>query len=118
MSEQEFNRIFAKNLRYQLDKNGMTQKELSEKLNVAVSSVGYWISASKTPRMEKLEKMCEIFHCKREDLMMQKDEEIRYIDSFMKRLMAAGDKLPNEILEQFVLAIEAAARACEKMEVK
>ena len=64
-----FNSIFAKNLRYYLEANQMTQVELSKKLNVGTTSVYNWCAGIKIPRMDKVDKMCQIFGCKRSDLI-------------------------------------------------
>ena len=74
MSEQEFNRVFANNLKNKLSESGMTRAEFAEKVGVGISSVGFWTSGTKTPRMDKIDKMCEIFHCKRSDLLEEKTE--------------------------------------------
>lgn len=69
MSEQEFNVIFSKRLKYYLGKYDMTQSELAKRLGVSTQSVTNWCKAAKSPRMDKIDSMCEIFHCKRSDLM-------------------------------------------------
>lgn len=69
MSEQEFNVIFAKRLRFYLDEYNITQKELADRLGVGTTSVYNWLHAVKTPRMDKVDAMCKIFNCKRSDLM-------------------------------------------------
>lgn len=74
MSEQEFNAIFSKRLRYYLNKYEMTQVELAKKLGVGTTSVYNWCNGIKTPRMDKVDSMCELFHCKRSDLMEDKPE--------------------------------------------
>lgn len=73
MSEREFNQIFSERLRYYLAKNEMTQLELSKKLGVGTTSVYNWCNGIKTPRMDKVDAMCEIFNCKRSDLMQEKE---------------------------------------------
>lgn len=81
MSEQEFNAVFSKRLRYYLDKYEITQLELSKRLGVGTTSVYNWCNGIKTPRMDKIDAMCEIFHCKRSDLMEDKgDSSGYYID--------------------------------------
>lgn len=74
MSEQEFNAVFSKRLRYYLSKHEMTQVELAKKLGVGTTSVYNWCNGIKTPRMDKVDAMCELFHCKRSDLINEKDE--------------------------------------------
>lgn len=74
MSEREFNQIFSERLRYYLDKYEMTQLELSKRLGVGTTSVYNWCNGIKTPRIDKVDAMCEIFHCKRSDLMNENNE--------------------------------------------
>lgn len=74
MSEKDFNAVFSKRLRYYLNKNDMTQNELANRLGVGTTSVYNWCNGIKNPRMDKLDAMCEIFHCKRSDLMEEKEE--------------------------------------------
>ena len=47
----------------------MTQTELANKLGVGTTSVYNWVNGLKTPRMDKVDKMCTIFHIRREDLL-------------------------------------------------
>lgn len=72
MSEREFNQIFSERLRHYLDKYEMTQLELSKRLKVGTTSVYNWCNGIKTPRMDKVDAMCEIFNCRRSDLMEDK----------------------------------------------
>ncbi len=74
MSEKEFNEVFSKRLRHYLKINGITQLELSKKLGVGTTSVYNWCNGIKTPRMDKVDAMCELFQCKRSDLMEDKDD--------------------------------------------
>lgn len=73
MPDNEFNQIFSKRLRFYLSKYDMTQLELSKKLGVGTTSVYNWCNGVKTPRMDKVDKMCDLFHCKRSDLFEDKE---------------------------------------------
>lgn len=75
MSTEEFNKMFSKKLRYYLEKYNMTQLDLSKRLGVGTTSVCNWCNAIKTPRMDKVDAMCEIFNCNRSDLI--EDKEIK-----------------------------------------
>lgn len=75
MSESEFNAIFSKRLKYYLNKYDMTQSELAKRLNVSTQSVTNWCKGDKSPRMDKVDAMCKIFHCRRSDLMEDKSAE-------------------------------------------
>ena len=91
MSEQEFNKVFSKRLRYYLEKEGMTQVELAEKLGVSKTSVGNWVNGVKSPRMDKVDQMCKIFGCRRSDLSEDHpesyyiEEDAREMAEFMFR---------------------------------
>lgn len=73
--EKDFNAIFSKRLRYYIDKYELTQSELAERLGVSAQSVSNWCKGTKSPRMDKVDAMCKIFHCKRSDLIEEKDVE-------------------------------------------
>lgn len=74
MPEQDFNAIFSKRLRYYLSKNSMTQAELAKRLGVGTTSVYNWCNGIKTPRMDKVDAMCDLFHCNRSDLIEDRVE--------------------------------------------
>lgn len=69
MNEAEFNKIFAAKLKYYLARNNMTQIELADKLQTSKTSVYNWCSGLKTPRMDKVDQMCEIFGITRSALI-------------------------------------------------
>lgn len=75
MSEAEFNKVFSKRLNYYLNKYQMTQFELSKRLGVGTTSVSNWCRGIKAPRMDKIDAMCGIFHCRRSDLMEDHESE-------------------------------------------
>ncbi len=74
MPEQEFNAVFSKRLRYYLSKYNMTQAELAKRLGVGTTSVYNWCNGIKSPRMDKVDAMCDLFHCQRSDLIEDKSE--------------------------------------------
>ena len=75
MPEQEFNTVFSKRLRYYLSKNNMTQVELAKRLGVGTTSVYNWCNGIKTPRMDKVDAMCDLFGCNRSDLISDGETE-------------------------------------------
>ena len=78
MSSSDFNQIFSNRLQYYLRMYDMTQKELSDRLGVGTTSVSNWCKGLKTPRMDKVDAMCQIFHCRRRDLMEIPSEDQLY----------------------------------------
>lgn len=75
MPEQEFNAVFSKRLRYYLSKSNMTQVELAKRLGVGTTSVYNWCNGIKTPRMDKVDAMCDLFDCNRSDLISDEGNE-------------------------------------------
>lgn len=111
MSEREFNAIFSERLRYYLNKYEITQLELSKRLGVGTTSVYNWCNGIKTPRMDKVDAMCEIFHCKRSDLMndndndqeatsLSSDPDVRRIERARQKMPEADKKFMMDMLER------------------
>lgn len=72
--EKNFNDIFSRKLRYFLNFYEMNQAQLAKRLGVGTTTVSEWCNGKKTPRMDKIDAMCRIFHCKRSDFLTdQKD---------------------------------------------
>lgn len=93
MPEQDFNAVFSKRLRYYLNKFEITQVELAKKLGVGTTSVYNWCNGIKSPRMDKVDAMCDLFHCNRSDLMEDKT-------TASQELTARDEKDIAKILEQ------------------
>lgn len=93
MPEQDFNAVFSKRLRYYLNKFEITQVELAKKLGVGTTSVYNWCNGIKSPRMDKVDAMCDLFHCNRSDLMEDKT-------TTSPELTARDEKDIAKILEQ------------------
>lgn len=103
MSEREFNEIFSERLRYYLEKYEITQLELSKRLGVGTTSVYNWCNGIKTPRMDKVDAMCKIFHCKRSDLMEDVAEKPKHSKAVTINVLgrvAAG--IPIEAVENII----------------
>ena len=69
MGDDTFNKVFSKKLRFYLSQNSMTQVELAKKLGVGTTTVYNWCNGIKSPRMDKVDAMCELFGCSRADLV-------------------------------------------------
>ena len=93
MPEQDFNAVFSKRLRYYLNKFEITQVELAKKLGVGTTSVYNWCNGIKSPRMDKVDAMCDLFHCNRSDLMEDKS-------TTSSELTARDERDIAKILEQ------------------
>lgn len=62
-------RAIARNIKHYLERQNMTQDQLAQRLGVSNQAVSYWCSGKRAPRLDKIDRMCEIFKCKRSDLI-------------------------------------------------
>ncbi len=75
---------FGDNL-YNLRKaNKMSQEKLAEKIDVTRQSVSKWENGESYPEMEKIMKLCDIFHCKINDLVHENMTDIDSLDEDIK----------------------------------
>lgn len=78
--------IISYNIRRLLNREGMTQTELAKRLGISRSTVSMWCSGSADPRMPKVDKMCEIFHCTRADIFERPNVSNSEIDAIFEQL--------------------------------
>ncbi len=75
---------FGENL-YNLRKAAkMSQEKLAEKMEVTRQSVSKWENGESYPEMEKIMKLCNIFHCKINDLVHENMVDIDSLDEDIK----------------------------------
>lgn len=75
MSEQDFYKLFARNLTYFMNLNGKTQSDISKDLGISKATVSSWVNGTRVPRMDKVDLLCDYFNIKRSDLMEDKTNE-------------------------------------------
>ncbi|MFV0557906.1 MAG: helix-turn-helix domain-containing protein, partial [Enterococcus sp.] len=61
MSSQENKRIFADNLKFQMDQAGISRNKLAKDLNIKYSTLSDWLNANTYPRIDKVELLSEYF---------------------------------------------------------
>jgi len=69
--------VFAKNLRYYLERSGKQQKELAEIVGVSAPTINDWIKGKKYPRIDKIEILADYFGILKSDLIEEKTVEHR-----------------------------------------
>ena len=75
MEEERYDRrIFARNLQRHLNRIEMKPAHLAEYLDVSKSTVSSWLSAQKTPRMDKVSTMAYIFGTTCADLLEEREQ--------------------------------------------
>lgn len=72
---EEYRKIFIKNLNKYLDSFQMNQADLANRLSVNKSVVSSWLSGSRYPRMNTMEKIANIFNIEKSDLIENKSQE-------------------------------------------
>ena len=69
--------VFAKNLKYYMEKANKNQKEMAEIVGVSAPTFNEWLKGKKFPRIDKIEKMSQYFGILKSDLIEDKSEEHR-----------------------------------------
>ena len=60
---------FGENLQFLRKRQGMTQEDLAEKMEVSRQSVSKWESNSSYPETEAILRLCTLFHCDMDTLL-------------------------------------------------
>lgn len=69
MSERELYELMSSNLKKYMQLRNISQLELAESLGVSQQSVSNWCTGLKMPRMNKIDRICELLEISREELM-------------------------------------------------
>lgn len=96
VNEKEVNKIFAKNLKYYINVNNITQVELAKKMNVTPATVSNWCNGIKSPRMDKIDNLCKLFNINRSDLIEDKPKTINRILSNQEKALIDKFRQLNE----------------------
>lgn len=104
----------AKNIRRYLEFKHMTMRELSEAIEVPYNTVGDWCRAVAYPRIDKIERMANLFGCSKADLV-ENPEDIRaeVLDRAfagrkeLRDLFEAADKATPEDIERVIKILNA-----------
>lgn len=106
LDEKEFNQIFAQNFRRFMYAYGLKQLEVAKALNVSTSTINSWYHAQRTPRMDKVDALCKLFHCKRSDLIAEDFQtpaigEAELVEMY-RSLNAEGKAKARELVKMLV----------------
>lgn len=72
MADDEYKKIFAKNLKHYMVASGKNQMDLMRDLGLSSSTVSNWCTGSKLPRMDKVQMLADYFHILKSDLLEEK----------------------------------------------
>lgn len=93
------NSIFAGNLRRLLKENDKKAIDLVNYLGVSKAVVSEWMNGKKLPRMDKVDRMCVFFNCRRSDLIdvpKEKEPEVAATDSKTELIIKMFNRLTPE----------------------
>lgn len=82
MSEKEYAKIIARNLRNIAFNAGKTQADISRDLQINKATVSSWMNGTRIPRMDKIDLLCHYFNVTRSAIMEAGDgsDESYYMD--------------------------------------
>lgn len=95
------NVIFARNLSHYMRIYRVTQLALSQKLGIASATVSQYCNGIKMPRMEKIDRICQLFNCSRSDLLEERrsdpDPEEQHLLSDFRLLDPSEKKIVRNL---------------------
>lgn len=102
MSENEYKKIFSKNLRYYMNKYNKKQSDLINDLGFSSSTISNWCTGEKLPRMDKVQILADYFHINKSDLIEEKkqDDETPAILQYYNVLNDLGKKEATKRVEE------------------
>ena len=70
MTNEEYGRIIAKNLKRLAYHSGKTQVEIAKEIGINKATLGSWMNGTRIPKMEKVDMLAEYFGVTRNEIMM------------------------------------------------
>lgn len=110
LSEEDIRRIFCLNLNRLISERNVTQREVAKFVGVSYPTMNHWVKGNKVPRMDKIDKLCAFFLCKRSDLMEKHESEpSESIEDYTpeeKAILAAYRAAPSNAKQVVRLTLE------------
>lgn len=100
-------KIFAENLKRQMEINGKTRREVCDALGLNYYTFSDWINGKKYPRMYKVEALANYFGVLKSDLIERKDPA-SHMSSESERLLVEANSLFEQLspqLQEVILAL-------------
>lgn len=70
--------VFADNLRFYINKKGVTQRDVAEILGVSPGTISDWLRLRTYPRMDKIQMLAEYFGIEKSNLVEDRNLEEMY----------------------------------------
>lgn len=102
MPENDYKKIFSKNLRYYMNKSGKKQSDLINDLSLSSSTISNWCTGEKLPRMDKVQLLADYFHINKSDLLEEKTNQdiIPLILQYYNKLNDLGKQEATKRVEE------------------
>lgn len=69
MTNEEYGKIIARNLKRIAYEHHKSQIDIAKDLGLKQSTVSTWMNGTRVPRMPKIDMLCKYFNCSREEIM-------------------------------------------------
>ena len=69
LTNEEYAKIVARNLRRIMFERDKTQTDIVNALGYSKQAVSAWMNGTRTPKMDKIDALCKYLNCKRSDIM-------------------------------------------------
>ena len=112
MNTEENKRIMSKNIRYFMEKKGVTNQQICDTLGFKYTTFMDWIKAVTYPRIGKIEAMAQYFGCEKSDLIEDKKEKptVNDDDGLSEAKQKLIDKIKKLPEDQVQLLLQVAER--------
>lgn len=96
MTDNEYKKIFSKNLNYYMKLRNKTQTDVINDLDINKSAISSWCNGTRLPRMNKVETLCQYLNINVSDLLEGSCDDNNYFefvseDDAMYPLLDIGD---------------------------
>ena len=107
--------VFAKNLKFYIEKSGKTQKEVALAIGVTPASLNEWIKAKKYPRIDKVEMVAMYFGILKSDLIENKGmnktlPQVQQLTEGETMLLELFRQIPEDAQKMYLEVLRAALK--------
>ena len=96
--------IFSRNLKKLMEDYHYTQEQLSDWIGIGQSTISYWLSGKRLPKAAMLDKLAEIFHCTKADLLQEDPQPVQLEPFYANYLKLTPEKkiLIDQLVEMLL----------------
>ena len=111
MTENEYAKVIAKNLRRLAFLHDKSQMDISRELGINQSTLSCWMNGTRTPKMSKIDMFCNYFNCSRDAIMEPHGDNVTYGERIKPlseedmRLLKAFDAAPSGIKDAVLVLL-------------